>query len=457
MRMQSCLLIILLSILGDLPQGGANDIKSSSSASSSEISHRRSRRQANNCYHNGELYRCHFSITCIFTGGKILPSCGSVLYSCCLPEATKRYSGHRSERGFRFPPFPLPLSPLRQAPRRVIFRRQPHIFGSRHRRPPPRHHFVPPPPPEHTGPRNQPSGHTGPRNQPSGHTGPRNQQRSDFDTPPTSHNEIPDSSYQDHKQECGVPQPRLQKRIIGGHEASYGELPWQAHIRILGYQCGGVLVSRLHVVTAAHCVHRADLDDIKIHLGEYDTKDTGFYPEPYPSSIRSVVEVRINPRFHYMLTQPDRFDVAVLRMDYPVDYRPNILPVCLPADHADYTGYMAIVAGWGKIDNSFSKTGTNILNKVPVPIITNEKCLQWHYQKHIDLQLHGEMFCAGHESGQRDACLGDSGGPLIVRDGHRWTLAGITSAGFGCAVDRQPGIYHKVSSSADWIRDNIRD
>ena len=51
---------------------------------------------------------------------------------------------------------------------------------------------------------------------------------------------------------------------------------------------------------------RADLKDIKVHLGEYDTKDTGFYPEPYPSAVRSVAEVRINPRFHYMLTQPDR-------------------------------------------------------------------------------------------------------------------------------------------------------
>ena len=57
--------------------------------------------------------------------------------------------------------------------------------------------------------------------------------------------------------ECGVTQPRIQKRIIGGHEASYGELPWQTHIRILGYQCGGVLVTRIHVVTAAHCVHRS--------------------------------------------------------------------------------------------------------------------------------------------------------------------------------------------------------
>ncbi|XP_037082724.1 putative serine protease 42 isoform X2 [Pollicipes pollicipes] len=437
MRVRQCLLATLLTIFGDLALG-RDQSTSSELVTSSSSSHRRSRREANSCFYNGELYRCTFSITCIFTGGKIMPNCGNLLYSCCLPESTKRFSGHRHDRGFRFPSFPLSLTSGRPAPRRVIFRRQPHVFGTRHfggRRPrPPRQHLAAPSLPALPDLRHL--------------------ALTNF-LPQQGHNEISGSSHREP--ECGVPLPRLQKRIIGGYEADYGELPWQAHIRILGYQCGGVLVSRRHVVTAAHCVHRANLKDIKVHLGEYDTKDTGFYPEPYPSAVRSVAEVRINPRFHYMLTQPDRFDVAVLRLDYPVDYRANILPICLPADHADYTGHMAVVAGWGKTDNSFSKTGTNILNKAPVPIIANENCLQWHHQKHIDLQLHAEMFCAGHESGQRDACLGDSGGPLIVRDGGHWTLAGITSAGFGCAVDHQPGIYHKVSSSANWIRDNIRD
>ncbi|PSN42756.1 hypothetical protein C0J52_10663 [Blattella germanica] len=44
--------------------------------------------------------------------------------------------------------------------------------------------------------------------------------------------------------ECGMPRITIQKRIIGGNEAYFGEFPWQAHIRIAGYQCGGVLVSR---------------------------------------------------------------------------------------------------------------------------------------------------------------------------------------------------------------------
>lgn len=42
--------------------------------------------------------------------------------------------------------------------------------------------------------------------------------------------------------ECGVPADRmLYKRIIGGKEARFAQFPWQAHIRISQYQCGGVL------------------------------------------------------------------------------------------------------------------------------------------------------------------------------------------------------------------------
>lgn len=51
---------------------------------------------------------------------------------------------------------------------------------------------------------------------------------------------------------------------------------------------------------------------------------------------------------------------------------------------------------------------------------------------------------------------GDSGGPLVVNNKGRWTLAGITSAGFGCAVDHQPGIYHKVAITSGWIAANVR-
>ena len=49
---------------------------------------------------------------------------------------------------------------------------------------------------------------------------------------------------------------------------------FQVHIRISIYQCGGVLLNHWYVATAAHCVHQAKLDQITVHLGEFDTKNS---------------------------------------------------------------------------------------------------------------------------------------------------------------------------------------
>lgn len=279
--------------------------------------------------------------------------------------------------------------------------------------------------------------------------------RHQFQVAPVESRLQPSASF--NEPECGIQRvSQFAKRIIGGNEARFGEFPWQAHIRIIGYQCGGVLINHFFVATAAHCVHKARLNQITVHLGEFDTKDTGEYHEPLPKETYSVIEKRIHPNFKYMLTQPDRYDIAVLRLNRPVIYRDNILPICLPDPSDDFIGDIGIVAGWGKTDNSFGKTGTNILQKVMVPIISNDECLRWHHHKGIDVKLYQEMFCAGHSEGKMDACLGDSGGPLVVHHNGRWVLSGITSAGFGCAVDHQPGIYHKVSVTSGWLAANVR-
>jgi len=258
----------------------------------------------------------------------------------------------------------------------------------------------------------------------------------------------------DHEPECGVSRHRqFSKRIIGGEKAKFSELPWQAHIRISSYQCGGVLLNHWYIATAAHCVHRAKLNKISVILGEFDTKDGE--EEPLDSETFKVDHIIIHPDFRYMLTQPDRFDVALLHLDRPVFYQDNIIPICLPPPDIHLTGKVGLVAGWGKTDNSFGKTGTNILHKVLVPIIKNDECIRWHEDKNILVQLHDEMFCAGHKRGKMDACLGDSGGPLIIHYNGRWTLIGVTSAGFGCAVDKQPGIYHKIGKTVGWIRNQI--
>ncbi len=86
--------------------------------------------------------------------------------------------------------------------------------------------------------------------------------------------------------------------------------------------------------------------------------------EPLESESFKVESIKLHPQFRYMLTQPDRYDIALLKLDHPVYYRDNIIPICLPTMDYPLEGKIGVVAGWGKTDNSFGKTGTNLLNKV---------------------------------------------------------------------------------------------
>ena len=54
------------------------------------------------------------------------------------------------------------------------------------------------------------------------------------------------------------------------------------------------------------------------------------YDEPLDSESFKVEHITLHPEFRYMLTQPDRYDLALLKLDHPVYYRENIIPICLP-------------------------------------------------------------------------------------------------------------------------------
>lgn len=52
-------------------------------------------------------------------------------------------------------------------------------------------------------------------------------------------------------------------------------------------------------------------------------------------------------------------------------------------------------------------------------------------------------------------CSGDSGGPLICNDDGRPVVYGIVSWNDDCAATGFPGIYAKVASELDWIKEQL--
>lgn len=245
---------------------------------------------------------------------------------------------------------------------------------------------------------------------------------------------------------CG--RPRIaHRRVVGGENAGFGQYPWQALIRIGRSRCGGALINSRNVVTAGHCIQRAPAHQIRVFLGEYTLYNS---IEPLPRQEFGVEEIFKHPYYRFT-PEADRYDVAVLRLDRPVRYEPHISPVCLPMKGEDVpVDTEGMVAGWGAMSPNAIDRPVD-LQAVDVKVVNSSLCESWHLQNKIEVTIYDDMMCAGHEQGGKDACQGDSGGPLMTRMDGKWVLIGIVSAGYSCAKPGQPGIYHRVTKTSDWI------
>ena len=89
------------------------------------------------------------------------------------------------------------------------------------------------------------------------------------------------------------------------------------------------------------------------------------------------------------------------------------------------------------------------LQQVEVPIVSNETCQTT--MGTFDENITENMLCAGSQERRKDACFGDSGGPLLIQDGEQWTQVGVVSFGIDCAMPNQYGVYARVSAFLNFI------
>lgn len=80
-------------------------------------------------------------------------------------------------------------------------------------------------------------------------------------------------------------------------------------------------MSRRFIATAAHCIQQARVKDIIVYLGELDTQNAAITKEPLPAERYRVIKKVIHPRFQFRVTQPDRFDLALLQLSKPAVYK----------------------------------------------------------------------------------------------------------------------------------------
>ncbi|KAG5882471.1 hypothetical protein JTB14_014185 [Gonioctena quinquepunctata] len=261
--------------------------------------------------------------------------------------------------------------------------------------------------------------------------------------------------------ECAISSEPL---IIGGREAALKEFP---HMVAVGYQpnidgeiswlCGGSLISANFVLTAAHCIHHLQLGAPKlIRVGITNLTDLSTMQE------RKVKQIIPHPLF----VGRKYHDIALLKLTEDVDMNPGARPACL---HTDQTIPNITVAatGWGVMSETGSSS--NHLLKVGLEIFSQEVCNNSYRSIIIEVGspldkgiVDDWMICAGSTKKFRDACRGDSGGPLqFVHEKTQiiecmYDIIGVTSFGKACGLAiNQPGVYTRVSNYVQWIEDTV--
>nr|XP_034971375.1 suppressor of tumorigenicity 14 protein-like [Zootoca vivipara] len=246
---------------------------------------------------------------------------------------------------------------------------------------------------------------------------------------------------------CGRSQVK-RPRIVGGEDAKYGKWPWQASLQLktYGHICGASIISNSWLVSAAHCFQ--DSDSIRYSIASGWTAYMGIKVinrnHDNHVAMRSIKRIIVHPHYDQYISD---YDIALLEMESPVFFNELVQPICLPSSRRLLIyGTVCYVTGWGAVKENSELAKT--LQEAKVKIIDQSVC-----NKLYDDLITSRMLCAGNLNGGIDACQGDSGGPLAcLGRGNRWYLTGIVSWGEGCGRRNRPGVYTKITTLYDWIR-----
>ncbi|XP_009326830.1 PREDICTED: trypsin I-P1-like [Pygoscelis adeliae] len=218
-------------------------------------------------------------------------------------------------------------------------------------------------------------------------------------------------------------------KIVGGYTCAENSVPYQVSLNSGYHFCGGSLINRQWVLSAAHCYKSR----IQVQLGKHNLALS-------ESTQQFISSAKVIRHSGYSSATLDN-DIMLIKLAEPAQLNRAVQTVPLPTSCVA-TGTTCLISGWGNtLSNANSYPDT--LQCLKAPVLSSKKCTKAYPGK-----ITKNMICVGFMEGGKDSCQGDSGGPVVCNG----QLQGIVSWGIGCAQKGYPGVYTKVCNYVSWIK-----
>ncbi|XP_007103399.1 trypsin-like isoform X2 [Physeter macrocephalus] len=221
-------------------------------------------------------------------------------------------------------------------------------------------------------------------------------------------------------------------KIVGGHTCAAHSVPYQVSLNSGYHFCGGSLINRQWVVSAAHCYKSR----MQVGLGAHNVD----IPEGH-GQFTNAAKIIVHPNYNKVTMNND---IMLIKLNTLATLNDQVAPVSLPRSCAA-AGTQCLISGWGNTKGNGSNY-PKLLQCMEAPILPDSVC-----RSAYPSQITSNMMCLGFLEGGKDSCQGDSGGPVVCNG----QLQGIVSWGYGCAVKGKPGVYTKVCNYVSWIQKTI--
>ncbi|XP_064813026.1 elastase-1-like [Oncorhynchus masou masou] len=246
-----------------------------------------------------------------------------------------------------------------------------------------------------------------------------------------------------------VPQPRYledgaEERVVGGEVAQPNSWPWQISLQYLSgssyyHTCGGSLIRRGWVMTAAHCVDSQRT--WRVVLGDHNLNSN-----EGKEQVMTVSKVYIHNGWNSNNIAGGN-DIALLRLSTEASLNSAVQLAALPPSGQILpNNNPCYITGWGRTQTGGSLS--NSLKQAWLPSVDHQTCSSSSWW---GSSVKTTMVCAG--GGANSGCQGDSGGPLNCQVNGQYYVHGVTSfvSSSGCNATRKPTVFTRVSAYISWM------